>query len=33
MERAYAEACEEKGEDLVKGKGQEGVPDLTNTNA
>jgi hypothetical protein len=29
--RAYAEAGEEKGEDLVKGKGQEGVPDLADT--
>jgi len=28
MGRAYAEAGEQKGEDLVKGKGQEGVPDL-----
>ena len=29
--RAYAETGDEKGEDLVKGKGQEGVPDLADT--
>jgi hypothetical protein len=28
MGRAYAEAGEKKGKDLVKSKGQEGVPDL-----